>query len=476
MKKNLQYLISLLVIALFYASNVVLAMEIQYPEIFGHKLTSQTTTQGLVIYVYSFAVALGAVIVFCILVSAGLDFIMAGGEPAKISSAKNKIMGSFIGLIVLFSSYLLMNTINPDLPHPADMEMNCDRVLRDPLMKDVPVCIDRIKVVDGGEKISSEMTLDSSANLKLEDNEKIVIKRYYNLKEIWTFPKTEYQDVATLAYRHVATTDFADEIMNIEITSEVKSFKLVPYQEGVYLYDDVNLNVVAGKISPFFTNQSIDDLNDQAFLKKTKSFEIVKPRFLKEKIKPMPIFFAETGYRGQCFVMYSGDMQLDLKKLKFGSDPEPFGYNISSVIVVSSKEGRDEIGSVTFYSSKNCIIEKDDPVDETTTATTTTTTTDTTIVAPPPLPKFCVRPLTTTLENEIIGQFCGTGFNIRSIRIDGPGGVVLVNGKGYCQYWSYMDMNTGNCISNIETSDINNPDLMGYKPEQYMIFPVNNKQ
>lgn len=50
-----------------------------------------------------------------VLVLAGLNLVMAGGEISKVSGAKKQIMGAAIGLVVLFSSYLILSIINPEL-------------------------------------------------------------------------------------------------------------------------------------------------------------------------------------------------------------------------------------------------------------------------------------------------------------------------------------------------------------------------
>ena len=45
----------------------------------------------------------------------GFQYLMAAGSPEKISSAKTSITSAIIGLIIALTSYLLFNTINPDI-------------------------------------------------------------------------------------------------------------------------------------------------------------------------------------------------------------------------------------------------------------------------------------------------------------------------------------------------------------------------
>lgn len=71
-------------------------------------------------------------------------------------------------------------------------------------------------------------------------------------------------------------------------------------------------------------------------------------------------------------------------------------------------------------------------------------------------------------------DWCGNGFNVRSFRINGSGGVVIRNTENRCQYWTLDDVKgEGNCIANIETSDVFNPALGGLKPTSFMVFPIN---
>lgn len=450
MNKNIKHLGLFIAVILFFACQAVFAAEIKYPEIFGQKITAQTTTAGFAIYFFSLAVALGAVLVFVVIVLAGLDFVMAGGEPAKISSAKKKIMGAFIGLILLYSSYLILKTINPDLLNPKDTGLSCDNLLKNEATKNMPICIDRVKTIEGEEIKKSEMTLESSKNLSLADGEKIVIRKYDNVKEIWTFVEENYQGQATKLY------DNKDASFPKEITNAVKSFKIIINQEGVYLYDKTGFGVEDGLNAPLFLNTSSVDLTNQSFFKKTKSIEIVAPRETLEKTKPQAIFFPQARHRGECFAL-QGNQITDLNVVKFNN--VSFGYNLASVIIFNSKESEQDLGSVTFYTTKNCILESSGSSGGAQTEEI----------------KECNIPITSKLENELISAKCGAGFIIKSFRITGPGGVVLINDKNYCQYWDSKDLVSGNCIYNIETSDVSSPNPQGSKPVQYMIFPVENK-
>lgn len=65
------------------------------------------------IYDYSFAV--GGILAAIVLMGGGVLWLVSGGNQSKVSKAKDIISGSLIGLGILFSGYLLFNTINPAL-------------------------------------------------------------------------------------------------------------------------------------------------------------------------------------------------------------------------------------------------------------------------------------------------------------------------------------------------------------------------
>jgi hypothetical protein len=65
------------------------------------------------IYKYSFIVA--AVLATIMVILSGIQWIVSGGDSSKIQSAKKRIGGSIIGVLILATSYVILQTINPAL-------------------------------------------------------------------------------------------------------------------------------------------------------------------------------------------------------------------------------------------------------------------------------------------------------------------------------------------------------------------------
>jgi len=61
---------------------------------------------------------IGIIAAVVILIAAGIKFLFSQGDTSKRSDAKRMITGAFIGLIVLFGSYALLNSLNPSATEP----------------------------------------------------------------------------------------------------------------------------------------------------------------------------------------------------------------------------------------------------------------------------------------------------------------------------------------------------------------------
>lgn len=65
--------------------------------------------------IYNYGLTIGAILAAIVLMLAGIIWLTSAGSQEKVGQAKKMFAGSIIGLLILFSSYLILNTINPDL-------------------------------------------------------------------------------------------------------------------------------------------------------------------------------------------------------------------------------------------------------------------------------------------------------------------------------------------------------------------------
>ncbi len=65
--------------------------------------------------IYQYVVGIGGILATVMIIFGGIVYLTAGGNPGRIGEAKEYISNALIGLVLLFTSYLLLQTINPAL-------------------------------------------------------------------------------------------------------------------------------------------------------------------------------------------------------------------------------------------------------------------------------------------------------------------------------------------------------------------------
>lgn len=70
---------------------------------------------GQIANLYIWALGIGALVALGALIFGGLLYITSAGNASRQDDAKEWIFGAVIGLFILFGSYLILNTINPNL-------------------------------------------------------------------------------------------------------------------------------------------------------------------------------------------------------------------------------------------------------------------------------------------------------------------------------------------------------------------------
>jgi len=91
-------------------------LEIDWPRSPGNTVVTGCSGMTVAVkYFYEWAMALGILATFISFTFGGFMYLTSTGDPAKIKEAKDLIFSSLSGLALLFSSLLILNTINPDL-------------------------------------------------------------------------------------------------------------------------------------------------------------------------------------------------------------------------------------------------------------------------------------------------------------------------------------------------------------------------
>ena len=117
--KNKNFLLlTVLLIAFLGLFSVIFAAELEteWPAAPGGKtLTGTSTLVNFVDYLYHWGILIGGLAAFFALILAGFKYLTSIGDPSKMTDAKQGIISALAGLLLLLSTFLVLNAINPDL-------------------------------------------------------------------------------------------------------------------------------------------------------------------------------------------------------------------------------------------------------------------------------------------------------------------------------------------------------------------------
>lgn len=119
--KNKSLFVLFIIFCLFGVSSLIFAAEIAWPDSpGGTKIVDASgnitaTLTDLIKYLYEWGITLGGLAAFVSLVIAGFQYLTSVGNPQTMKDAMARIKSAVFGLILLLASWLILNTINPDL-------------------------------------------------------------------------------------------------------------------------------------------------------------------------------------------------------------------------------------------------------------------------------------------------------------------------------------------------------------------------
>lgn len=114
MKKFLT-LILLILFLLLPLISLASELELDYPRIGDIEIALGMDLNKLIAWFYYFIISIAGIAAFVMLIWGGIEWMTSAGNPTKIGEAKERINSAFLGLIIILSSYLILQVINPDL-------------------------------------------------------------------------------------------------------------------------------------------------------------------------------------------------------------------------------------------------------------------------------------------------------------------------------------------------------------------------
>lgn len=109
-KKIIIFVITLLSIPI-----ITRALEVDFPELGGIKPADAFGPAQWISYIFTFSMAAVGLAVIYAFTRGGIEWMTAGDNQSRVSDARARMKGAVLGLIILLGSYVLLNTINPDL-------------------------------------------------------------------------------------------------------------------------------------------------------------------------------------------------------------------------------------------------------------------------------------------------------------------------------------------------------------------------
>lgn len=111
---------SVILLAVLLFANFTFAqrqLEVQYPRIEGVEIpmTVKTSLPAYILYIFYFSLAISGFIAFAVFVYGGFSYLTSAGAPGVMSDARGRMLSSILGMVILFSAFLILNTLNPQL-------------------------------------------------------------------------------------------------------------------------------------------------------------------------------------------------------------------------------------------------------------------------------------------------------------------------------------------------------------------------
>jgi hypothetical protein len=217
--------------------------EVKYPSIGSHEITDKTDFPQYIIYVFNFGIIAGVIIAVLSLIYGGFLYITSADNSSRLNEAKSQITSAFLGLLILLSSHLILTILNPkltivDLPKIPE-EISEGYILRigknTNTEKKLYTSIPNVQAVFGEDYQPNyvEIAQGSQGVIKLEIYDK---ENYQGNKRI--IGERDYK---------LSTGDYI-----------IKSVKIIPVGNGVYLYPPPGRKISIGDQIYLFPSPSIE--------------------------------------------------------------------------------------------------------------------------------------------------------------------------------------------------------------------------
>jgi hypothetical protein len=115
-KKNIfGFVLILVFLGLAGVAVAQIAVEGNYPDVVNISITKASPLGEIVKYFVGWALIVAGVVALLSLIAAGFLYLTAAGDPGQATTARTRITNSAIGVVILFSSFIVFKVIDPKI-------------------------------------------------------------------------------------------------------------------------------------------------------------------------------------------------------------------------------------------------------------------------------------------------------------------------------------------------------------------------
>ncbi len=126
MKKYIYLIFLIFPLFLPNIASAVLNLNLDYPSFGGYDIDCKNLPADgsikcaqdlnqIVAWFYYFIIGIAGLSAFVMLVWGGVQYLTSAGNPTATSDAKDRIKSALLGLLLILTSWLILQVINPDL-------------------------------------------------------------------------------------------------------------------------------------------------------------------------------------------------------------------------------------------------------------------------------------------------------------------------------------------------------------------------
>jgi len=337
--------------------------------------TVKTALPDYLRYVFTFAIIISGLIAFGAIIYGGMLYLTSTGDPTKISEGKDQAIAGILGLIIVLSSFLILNTINPQLVLPEGATQPGETGI-----KIYANSIDCGKnPIEGSQDITEFLVRGSYPKLHETKDSRVVLdwgaEGTYEISSIEFLSKPE-----SLTIEFYSEDDYEAPLIRYDETNyhqndcqlydrdQPKSVKLDYHNPGVYLYSnslDCGKNPIPGKqredIEVKIYQSSSATLPE--FDNETMSIKFIygdkDPDKDEYGVQFAAILHEDENFMGQAMLFDQGQGEDNCQDLSVNSYGGPADIGVSSITIYLKPIGAPIGEGVRFWGDKSYTMEKD---------------------------------------------------------------------------------------------------------------------